>query len=107
MITSQVETVAAFLRAVIGNNCGLGGTVKFDFGDAGSVLVDGKSAPNKVSDGRGRSADCTMGLSLETFEKLVLGEIDPSNAYMMGMLRVGGNMVLALKMGPILGRGRI
>jgi putative sterol carrier protein len=101
-----IEQIVTEMGAVLGADCGLGATLKFDFGEAGSVLIDGVSKPNAVMDGRGKAADCTISVSLENFEKMVKGELDGTTAFMMGKLRVAGDMTLAMKIGPILQKGR-
>jgi putative sterol carrier protein len=106
MSSEQVKQIIAQMGGAIGANSGLGGTLKFDFGEPGSVYIDGKSSPNSVSDGDGKSADCTITLSLETFEKMVKGELDGTSAFMQGKLRVAGDMGLAMKLGPILQKAR-
>jgi putative sterol carrier protein len=106
MSTPQVEKIIAEMGNRLGANSGLGGTLKFDFGDPGSVYIDGKSAPNTVGDGAGKSADCTITVSLETFEKMVKGELDGTSAFMQGKLRVAGDMGLAMKLGPVLQKAR-
>ena len=102
MSSEQVKQIIAQMAGAIGANSGLGGTLKFDFGEPGSVLIDGKSTPNTVADGEGKSADCTISLTLETFEKMVKRELDGTSAFMQGKLRVAGDMGLAMKLGPIL-----
>ena len=102
----QVQEIITQMGAAIGANSGLGGTLKFDFGEPGSVLIDGKSTPNTVSDGDGKNADCTISVSLDTFEKMVKGELDGTSAFMQGKLRVAGDMGLAMKLGPILQKAR-
>jgi putative sterol carrier protein len=102
MSSAAVQQIITQMSGAIGANSGLGGTLKFDFGDAGSVLVDGKSEPNSVSDGDGKSADCTISVSLDTFDKMVKGELDGTSAFMQGKLKVAGDMGLAMKLGPIL-----
>ncbi len=106
MSSEQVSQIINQMSTAIGTNSGLGGTLKFDFGEPGSVLVDGKSVPNTVSDGEGKNADCTISVSLETFEKMVKGELDGTSAFMQGKLRVAGDMGLAMKLGPILQKAR-
>jgi putative sterol carrier protein len=106
MSTPQVQQIIDQMRGAIGADSGLGGTLKFDFGDAGSVLVDGKSNPNSVSDGAGKNADTTISVSLDTFEKMVKGELDGTSAFMQGKLRVAGDMGLAMKLGPVLQKAR-
>ena len=106
MSSEQVQQIIDQMGGAIGANSGLGGTLKFDFGDPGSVYIDGKSSPNAVSDGAGKDADCTISLTLETFEKMVKGELDGTSAFMQGKLRVAGDMGLAMKLGPILAKAR-
>lgn len=106
MSSEQVQQIIEQMGGAIGANSGLGGTLKFDFGDPGSVYIDGKSSPNSVTDGAGKDADCTISLTLETFEKMVKGELDGTSAFMQGKLRVAGDMGLAMKLGPILQKAR-
>ena len=106
MSTPQVSKIIAEMGSHLGANSGLGGTLKFDFGEPGSVYIDGKAAPNTVSDGAGKSADCTITVSLESFEKMVMGELDGTSAFMQGKLRVAGDMGLAMKLGPVLQKAR-
>ena len=106
MTSPVVQQIITQMGGAIGANSGLGGTLKFDFGDAGSVLVDGKSEPNSVSDGAGKSADTTISVSLADFEKMVKGELDGTSAFMQGKLKVAGDMGLAMKLGPILQKAR-
>jgi putative sterol carrier protein len=106
MSSEQINQIISQMGTAIGTDSGLGGTLKFDFGEPGSVFVDGKSTPNSVSDGAGKNADCTISVSLETFEKMVKGELDGTSAFMQGKLRVAGDMGLAMKLGPILQKAR-
>jgi putative sterol carrier protein len=106
MSSAVVQEIITRMGSALGANSGLGGTLKFDFGADGSVLIDGKSVPNEVCDGAGRSADTTITLTLETFAGLAKDEIDPTSAFMTGKLRVAGNMGLAMKLGPVLQKAR-
>ncbi len=106
-MTSQLmQEVISKMGVAVGTNCGLGGTLKFDFGETGSVFIDGKSVPNSVSDGADQKADCVISTSFETFERMVKGELDGTSAFMQGKLRVAGDMGLAMKIGPILEKAR-
>lgn len=102
MSSEQVGKIISQMGNVIGTNSGLGGTVKLDFGDDGSVFIDGKSTPNCVTEGADKNADCTISVSMDTFEKLARREIDPTSAFMQGKLRVAGDMGLAMKLSPLL-----
>ena len=61
--------LAQFEAGIAGKDTGLGATVKFDFEGAGCIFLDGKSNPNTVS-GEDQDADCTLTMSVETFEKM-------------------------------------
>jgi putative sterol carrier protein len=106
MSAEQVNRIITRMGAAVGANSGLDGTFKFDFGDPGSIYIDGKSVPNTVTDGTGKTADCTISLSLETFDKMVTGELDSTSAFMQGRLRVSGDMALAMKLGAMLQKAR-
>ena len=106
MSTLQVQKIISEMGTRLGVQSGLGGTLKFDFGEPGSVFIDGKASPNTVGDGTGKSADCTITVSLDTFEKMVKGELDGTSAFMQGKLRVAGDMGLAMKLGPVLQKAR-
>ena len=106
MTSPQIQQIVTQMGQAIGANSGLGGILKFDFGADGSVLIDGKSTPNSVADGDGKSADCTISVSLSDFEKMAKGELDGTSAFMQGKLRVAGDMGLAMKVGPILAKAR-
>ena len=106
MASEQVKQIISQMASTLGENSGLGGTLKFDFGEPGSVYIDGKSTPNTVTDGEGKAADCTISVALSDFEKMVKGELDGTSAFMQGKLRVAGDMGLAMKLGPILAKAR-
>jgi putative sterol carrier protein len=106
MASQAVQQIIDQMSAALGENSGLGGILKFDFGAVGSVLIDGKSVPNSVSDGAGKPADTTLTLSLDDFLKMSRQELDPTSAFMQGKLRVAGDMGLAMKLGPVLAKAR-
>ncbi|MDE2184322.1 MAG: SCP2 sterol-binding domain-containing protein [Alphaproteobacteria bacterium] len=107
MASARVQQIITEMGSRLGANSGLGGTLKFDFGEEGTVYIDGASTPNTVSDGAGKPApQCTISVSLETFERMIKGELDGTSAFMQGKLRVAGDMGLAMKLGPILQKAR-
>jgi putative sterol carrier protein len=106
MASAEVQQIITQMGAAIGDNSGLGGILKFDFGEPGSVLIDGKSTPNTVTDGEGKTADTTISVALSDFEKMVKGELDGTSAFMQGKLRVAGDMGLAMKIGSVLQKAR-
>jgi putative sterol carrier protein len=106
MASAEIHEIRDRIAKAVGDNSGLGGILKFDFGADGSILVDGKSVPNTVGDGDGKSADCTLSLALADFMKMARGEMDGTSAFMQGKLRVAGDMGLAMKAGPLLQKAR-
>jgi Putative sterol carrier protein len=94
------EVTGAIAKA-IGDNSGLGKTVKFDFGGDGKIFIDGASSPNAVSNDD-KPADCTLNLAFADFLQMAAGKLDPTMAFMQGKLKVLGDMSIAMKLGPIL-----
>ena len=45
----SLETVTAGLREKVGSDCGLGASVKFDFGDDGCLFLDATQSPNVIN----------------------------------------------------------
>ena len=97
----SIETAAEKIRSRVGENSGLGAVVKFDCGADGVVLVNGASVPNSVSTNDG-PADCTVKCSLDTLEGLIAGDVDPTGAFMMGKIKVEGDMSVAMRLSSVL-----
>ena len=45
----DLNAVTDHIRNAVGDNSGLGKTVKLDLGDVGKIFIDGASVPNSVS----------------------------------------------------------
>lgn len=74
-------------------------TVKFDFGSAGKLFLDG---PGKTAGNEDGAADTTISVDLEDFKKMAAGQMDPTMAYMQGKLKVLGDMSVAMKLQGLL-----
>ena len=85
------------IRTKVGSDSGLNASLKFDCGDDGTVYIDGKSTPNTVSNDNGE-ADCTVGITLENLTAMLEGDLEPATGFMMGKLKVSGDMSVALRL---------
>lgn len=78
----------------------LGKKVKFDLTDEGIIHVDATITPPAVSNDD-LDADVTFVMNKENFESLIDGTLNPQLAFMMGKLKIEGDMGLALKLADI------
>ncbi len=97
----SLEMATNGLKEKIGEDCGLGATVKFDFGEDGVLFLDATQTPNVVSNDD-NDAECTMVISMENFMEMAAGNLDGTSAFMTGKLKIQGDMGIAMKLGPML-----
>jgi len=97
----SLELVTAGLHEKVGEDCGLGAILKFDFGDDGLIVLDATQVPNTVSN-EDADAQCTMVISIENFMEMAEGNLDGTAAFMSGKLKIQGDMGIAMKLAPIL-----
>ena len=87
----------------ISKNGGIAGKiVTFDFGSDGVVCIDGKADPATVSNEDG-ATDCRVKVSMDNFKEIAAGKQNAQMAFMMGKLKVEGDMGIAMQLGKILG----
>jgi putative sterol carrier protein len=89
------------MRDRVGEDCGLGAAVKWDFGDGTFLLLDASQVPNVISNEDG-DADTTLKISLEDFMAMTQGELDGTTAFMTGKLKIEGDMGIAMKLQGVL-----
>ena len=80
-----------------------GKTVKLDFGDEGTILMDGKS--DSVTEGAGE-ADTTIKISWDDWQAMAAGQLDGMTAFMTGKLKVEGDMSNAMQLQGVLSKLR-
>jgi len=99
----SLENFTETVRTKVGDNANLNSTIKFAFNEGGALYIDGKSTPNTVSNDENAPADCTVKVSLEDFAKLMERKLDPTTAFMMGKIKIEGDMGVAMKLGRLFG----
>ena len=72
-------------------------SVKFKIEDEGSIVVDSDGV--RVSD---EETDCTLIASLDVFTKILDGDMNATEAYMTGSLKVEGSMSAAMELSSLL-----
>jgi putative sterol carrier protein len=81
-----------------------GKKVRIDFGsEHGSLLLDGQA--NRVSEEDG-AADTTIKVSWADWEAMSSGQLDGMTAFMMGKLKVEGDMSNAMQLQGVLSKLR-
>lgn len=98
----SLEAITEQMRTRVGNSAGLKKSVKFDFGDEGAVRIDDTVSP-AVVDNQNVATDCTVKVSMSDFTDMASGKQNPQMAFMMGKLKVEGDMSVAMQLGSILG----
>ncbi len=76
-----------------------GKRVKIDFGEQGPIMLDG--AANQVTEEDG-VADTTIKVGWDDWQQLAAGQLDGMTAFMMGKLKVEGDMGNAMQLQGVL-----
>jgi len=73
-------------------------------GDGGGTwVIDFTKDEEWVTEGPSEDADCTVTVSDGDFVDMVSGKLPGPQAFMMGKLKIEGDMGLAMKLGQVLG----
>jgi putative sterol carrier protein len=78
-----------------------GKRVKIDFGDQGPVMLDGAAQQVTEEDG---AADTTIKVGWDDWQQMAAGQLDGMTAFMMGKLKVEGDMSNAMQLQGVLAK---
>lgn len=93
----SLQILTEKVKNLVGNDSGLDATFKFSTNE-GIVAIDAKQVPNIVTNDD-METECTMEISVEDALGLISGDLNPMMAYMMGKLKIKGDMGIAMKIG--------
>jgi len=96
-----LETLTQTIASKVDKAPDIKAKIKINLGDEGVIFIDSTAAPAEVSN-EDNDADVTLKCSTETFQGLLAGTQDPTLAFMMGKLKIEGNMGLAMKLNEVL-----
>ncbi|KAH7467291.1 Peroxisomal multifunctional enzyme A [Phytophthora ramorum] len=83
------------------------GSIKFDVSGAGAWLVDLKTGKGSVKPATASDkADLVISLSEDNFLKMMDNKLNPQQAFMKGLVKIKGNMGLAMKLNVVLAATR-
>ena len=88
------EAVAALKEKI--SNTSFEGSAKFEIESEGSIVICGGSV--YASDD---PADVTFTASVEIFEEIFNGELEPTAAFMTGKLKIDGDMGTAMRLANV------
>jgi len=98
----SLDQITEQMRTRVGASAGLKKSVKFDFGGDGVVRIDDTVSP-AVVDNQDTPVDCTVKVAMADFMEMASGKQNPQMAFMMGKLKIDGDMSVAMQLGSILG----
>ena len=101
----SLDSLTEKLRSQAAMNPPLGYRVRFNFGGDGALVWDGTVTPAEIGPAGegGPEPDTVLSLSLDHFDQLLNGTLDPTLAYMTGKLKVSGSTGVAMKLASMLG----
>ncbi len=101
---ATLQEITDRMKSAVGDDSGLGKSLKFDLKDTGFIHIDGGEVTNED-----KPADLTMTLSLDDLLAIGSGALDPTMAVMTGKLKLsdmGAAMALQSKMAALFAKMR-
>ncbi len=86
------------------NASGIEAVFQFTLEDADSFYLDVRQQQLTAAWGQHKDPDITLRLNEETLVNVIMGEQDGMSAYMKGLLRAEGNVMLATRLGKLFKR---
>lgn len=96
-----VQDITAFLKEKLPADAPLGACLKFTYGDAGVVVIDGRKNPLSIHN-RDEPADCSVEIEPAIHLRLLHREMDQAVAFRQGHMRISGDVAIAVRLGPLL-----
>lgn len=96
-----LDEATQVIQDKVGEDCGLDAKLKFLLDGEHIISVNAKEVPNVVSN-EDSDADTVIRLSMDNFEKIINESLNPMTAFMMGKIKVEGNMGIAMNINKIL-----
>lgn len=94
---SEIVTAAvSALSEKLGSD-GFDGVAKFEIEGEGSLIIDQTGVRAGDDD-----ADVTLTADVDTFQRILSGDLNPTAAFMSGKLSVDGDMGAAMKLASVL-----
>ena len=94
---TTLQDVTDRIRAAVGDDSGLGKSLKFDLKDDGVIHIDGGSVTNED-----KPADLTLTTTLADLLEVGAGRLDATAAVMSGRIKLS-DMMLAMTLQPKIG----
>ena len=96
-MTEIIEDAVEALREKMSKNS-FDGTAKFEIEGEGSIVINESKV--YASD---EETDVTLKASVEIFQEIFNGELDPTAAFMTGKLKIDGDMGTAMRLANVFG----
>jgi putative sterol carrier protein len=96
----NLQEATAKVNKMAANNGGkVKATINFQF-EEGVIHLDDTVSPTLVSN-EALSAQCTIKMSIDNFEKMMTGNMNPMMAFMSGKKKIDGDKGVAMKLASL------
>lgn len=99
---SELEEITNNVKSMVKEDNNVNATFKFIL-DGQSVYIDATQKPPIINNDD-KDADCSIIMSVENAKKFLRGDLNPMTAYMLGKIKIKGDMGIALKLSQLIGK---